>query len=424
MNRRKEPCRNFMRGSCQYGERCKFLHVSQQQPKPNSFGFGAQSGSQSFHTSQQQQKPNPFGFGAQSGSQSFHTSQQQQKTNPFGFGVQNSSPSKGGSDFGAKYQNQVKPFENKWTRFSLIAPGSSVPSRQTDSQPQVADHKCTDPESCKRVIVEDFEHERPLWKLTSYGHWKNCPCDISGDISYEELRAAAYDDAKRGLSLQSIVERERNLLNSKLIEFENLVRNPYVIHPNPSSSGLSPFPGTNPSASPIAVQNNAPPLVSSFSQLGTSINSGFGVRPLAPSNSALGPSSPFQNSIPTSGLFGMNSSTFSTPGSFSGQPPAQPFGSAPNSNLLNLNNGVMNAGSNPFSFTPVASSHLTTPANNQLSSFFNGPTVAANEVGQTSIDGQLAENKKTEVPEDLSIWLKQEWKRGEIPDEPPPDSLL
>jgi len=33
------------------------------------------------------------------------------------------------------------------------------------------------------------------------------PCDIIGDVSYEELRAAAYDDYKRGLSLQSIVRK-------------------------------------------------------------------------------------------------------------------------------------------------------------------------------------------------------------------------
>lgn len=32
------------------------------------------------------------------------------------------------------------------------------------------------------------------------------PCDISGDVSYEELRAAAYEDAKRGLNLQAIVK--------------------------------------------------------------------------------------------------------------------------------------------------------------------------------------------------------------------------
>lgn len=31
------------------------------------------------------------------------------------------------------------------------------------------------------------------------------PCDVSGDISYEELRAMAYEEAKRGVPLQSIV---------------------------------------------------------------------------------------------------------------------------------------------------------------------------------------------------------------------------
>lgn len=33
----------------------------------------------------------------------------------------------------------------------------------------------------------------------------SCPCDIVGDISYEELRALAYDDASQGKSLQFIV---------------------------------------------------------------------------------------------------------------------------------------------------------------------------------------------------------------------------
>lgn len=40
------------------------------------------------------------------------------------------------------------------------------------------------------------------------------PCDIIGDVSYEELRAAAYEDAKRGLSLQSIVRKYGWLLES------------------------------------------------------------------------------------------------------------------------------------------------------------------------------------------------------------------
>jgi hypothetical protein len=44
-----------------------------------------------------------------------------------------------------------------------------------------------------------------MWKLTCYGHWKYFPCDVTGDISYEELRAVAYEEAKRGIPLQSIV---------------------------------------------------------------------------------------------------------------------------------------------------------------------------------------------------------------------------
>lgn len=35
------------------------------------------------------------------------------------------------------------------------------------------------------------------------------PCDIVGDISYEELRAAAYEDAKRGLPMQAIVSQRK-----------------------------------------------------------------------------------------------------------------------------------------------------------------------------------------------------------------------
>lgn len=68
--------------SCRYGDQCRYLHVTQQQQKPNPFGFGTQSSSQS--------------------------NQQQQKPNSFGFGVQNRSQSKGTSDFDSNYRNQVK----------------------------------------------------------------------------------------------------------------------------------------------------------------------------------------------------------------------------------------------------------------------------------------------------------------------------
>ncbi|XP_058113404.1 zinc finger CCCH domain-containing protein 46 isoform X2 [Magnolia sinica] len=385
MNERK-ICRNFQRGSCQYGERCKFLHVTQQQSKPSAFGFGVLSGSQ------------------------FNQQQPQQRQNPFGFGVQNSSYSKSTSDFGPKYQNQAKPFENKWTRFSPIAAGNSTSSRQTDNQPpQAVNHKCTEPELCKHEIAKDFEHERPLWKLTCYGHSKNGPCDIIGDISYEELRAAAYEDARRGMSLQEIVQKERNLLSSKLIQFENLLRNPYVISQKPSSSTASLFPGTNVNASSAVVWSNAPPPVSSFAQLGSSINSGF-TRPPAPSNHAFRQPSPFQISNQTSGVFGS-------------QLPLHSFGSAPSSNILNFNNSSTNVGSNILTFSPVALPHHPSSANNQLISILNGTEIAVNTVGQASVDALSVDNKKAGVPGEASIWLR-EWKRGEIPEEPPPDEFI
>ncbi|KAM1027683.1 hypothetical protein ACFX2A_041413 [Malus domestica] len=86
-------------------------------------------------------------------------------------------------------QSQNKPFENKWSRFSSATAAAAPSSQKSDKQAQTTNHTCT--ESCRSIIVGDFKHEKPLWKLTCYGHWKNSPCDIAGDISYEELRAAA-----------------------------------------------------------------------------------------------------------------------------------------------------------------------------------------------------------------------------------------
>lgn len=396
MNRKKEPCRNFQRGSCQYGERCKFLHVTQQQPKPNVSGFGAQTSS-NFQ----------------------HTNVQQQRSNPFGFGVQSNSLPKGTSDFGSK-QNHFKPFENKWTRFSPLTTGSSSSSsRQSDNQVQPANHKCTDPESCKRQIVEDFEHERPIWKLTCYGHCKSAPCDIVGDISYEELRLAAYDDAGRGLSLQSIVERERSLLNSKLIEFDSLLRKPYAAPPNSTLAIQSPAP--NPDASSLTAQNNTPPSASSFSQLSTSPNMGFGTRPSTPSNNAFGQSNSIQFSSQTSGAFGTNNLAFGNAGSFGSQLPVQMHGSPLPSNTAGFSHNNMSAGSKAFS-SSAASPQIISFANNQspiLSSGTNSMFSA-----ESTMHAQLEKMQRDNFSGDMSIWLKEEWNPGEIPEEEPPDAFV
>jgi nucleoporin-like protein 2 len=226
---RKELCRNFQRGSCRYGENCRFLHP--QQAKPN----------------------NPFGFGTQNQQQQ-QQQQQQNSSNPFGFGVQS-----GGS-------SRPNQFQNTWSRTASTPTGggAAASTQQTGKQTQPADHKCTDPAACKRVMQDDFKNERPMWKLTCYGHWKYFPCDVTGDISYEELRAVAYEEAKRGIPLQSIVERERNLQNSKIAEFENFLRNPYK---GSVTANQSPFAATTPSIFPQSSQINSPsPAFSGFNQ--------------------------------------------------------------------------------------------------------------------------------------------------------------
>lgn len=72
------------------------------------------------------------------------------------------------------------------------------------------------------------------------------------------------------------VERERTLLNSKLVEFENLLRNPYAVPL--ANATRSVFPGATQSVFSLNAQNSTPPPVSSFSQLGASLNTGFGTR--------------------------------------------------------------------------------------------------------------------------------------------------
>ncbi|XWS52347.1 hypothetical protein CRYUN_Cryun11dG0060100 [Craigia yunnanensis] len=387
MHYKKEPCRNFQRGSCQYGERCKFLHVIQQQPKSNASGFGTQA-----------------------------ISHQQQKPNPFGFGVQNNAPSKGSNDFGNK-QNQ---FKNTWTRSSASSGAPSL--RQPDNQPQATNHKCTDPESCKRLIVEDFEHERPLWKFTCYSHWKNSPCDIIGDVSYEELRAAAYDDAKRGLSLQSIVERERNLLNSKLIEFENFLRNPYT---GPAGSTLVqqiPFPGATATVFPPTAQNSAtpqtsfPPSVSSFSQMGASLNTGFPVRPSIQSNNASGQPISFSNSAQSSSVFATNNVPSANAFPFGNQQPNQSVAASFATNVASFSNSsVISTAVNQFSATAVStqlsSSSVQPPA------LFDVPLSNSKADEQAATDVQLGNNLPRKIVSgDSSIWLKEKWIPGEVKD--------
>ncbi|KAK9078916.1 hypothetical protein SSX86_002975 [Deinandra increscens subsp. villosa] len=422
---RKEPCRNFQRGYCQYGDRCKFLHVNQQQAKPNSFGFGTQNASQP-------QKPNPFGFGTQNTSTT-------QKPNPFGFGVQNNSK-----------PNQFKPGDNKWSRFAPNSGNPSAPQKQ-DSQSSAPNHVCTDSESCKKQINEDFQQEKPLWILTCYGHRKYGPCDIIGDVSYEELRVSAYDDAKRGTNIQSIVEKERSLLKSKLIEFENLVRNPYTPPPDSNLNTQNTLSGTSTNIFPQMIQNNGPPSVSSFNQLGSTFNTGFQMRAPAPNN-AFGQVNQFQAPTQTSNASQPNSFAFGNPSQMGNQPStpsfvspfpatATTFGNAfstaatsPNLNKSSQQPSMSFGVQNPFpaTTTPFGNAFSTTvPSPNlnkssqQPSMSFGGQNPSANVGAESASSDRKAQNiSDSNSNENNSIWFKDEWRAGEIPEEAPPEGVI
>ncbi|PPD98538.1 hypothetical protein GOBAR_DD04447 [Gossypium barbadense] len=357
---------------CQYGERCKFLHVIQQQPKSNAFGFGTQA-----------------------------ISHQQQKPNPFGFGVQNNAQSKGANDFG----NKQSQFKNTWTRSSASSGAPSL--RQPDNQPQATNHRCNDPESCKRIIAEDFEHERPLWKLTCYSHWKNSPCDIVGDVSYEELRAAAYDDAKRGLSLQSIGTCW--LCAAQQIPF-----------PGATTIVLSPT-----TQNTVAPQSNVPPSVSSFSQLGASLNTGFSPGPSVQSNNASGQPTSFSNSAQSSNVFSANNVPSANAFSFGNQQPNQSVAASFPTNMANFSNSsAINPAINQFSAAAVSTQNFSS-SSIQSPAFLNVSLSNSEVVGREATNVQLGNNLPTTVASgDSNIWLKEKWTPGEIPEEAPPDAYV
>lgn len=71
------------------------------------------------------------------------------------------------------------------------------------------------------------------------------------------------------------VEKERNILKSKLVEFDKLLSEPYKI-PISSSLGSQTPQSIGANANPFSTsQSNGPLSVSSFSQLSTPLNMGF-----------------------------------------------------------------------------------------------------------------------------------------------------
>ncbi|XP_078182052.1 zinc finger CCCH domain-containing protein 16-like [Carex rostrata] len=175
----------------------------------------------------------------------------------------------------SQFQALSKPFANKWIRSTSTAPNL------TDSQTPGSSHICTDPESCQNIIADYFKNAMPC------------------DISFEELRAMAYEEAKNGCTLEHIDSKERNLMQSELSEFDNdeALRTPpsYAVSDNTPDQGKN-APKANivrikiadtalmnidkfdlGTGSPLKTggscgQCDAAPAFTSFTQLGTAAN--------------------------------------------------------------------------------------------------------------------------------------------------------
>ncbi|XP_051199059.1 zinc finger CCCH domain-containing protein 46 [Lolium perenne] len=428
MNRRQELCRNFQRGSCKYGAQCRYLHATsnqqqqqQQQAKPNPFGFGA--------ASRPQQQP----FGAQS--QQF---QQQQQPNRFGFGVQG-----GGASQPRNAPGPAMPFQNKWVR------DPSAATKQPEAQPaaQAAHTSCTDPASCRQQIADDFKNEAPLWKLTCYAHLRSGPCDITGDVSYEELRAKAYEQGKQGHPLQSIVEGERNLQNAKLAEFNTLLSSTRASQ-TPSFPTVGSFPEVKNNSSFGGSQTNGPPVFTSFNQIGAATNLGSGARtttPGVPTNSIFGQPTlpafgqptqpafgqPTQPAFgqPTQPAFGQATQpTFgqSTRPTFGQSTTSTPSFAAPTFGNAGMKFGVQDASGSQMSrqtFGSMSSNsnfpNYTSSSNNRDIDRQSQELLSGMAARTSAVDQAPVEDKKNENQDD-SIWLKEKWTIGQIRlDEPP-----
>ncbi|XP_024526072.1 zinc finger CCCH domain-containing protein 16 [Selaginella moellendorffii] len=269
-------------------------------------------------------------------------------------------------------------------------PGFGRQNQAVQAPVQAPEHRCNDPRACKERIRDDFTNERPsYWRLTCYAHWKHLPNDISGDTSFEELRAMAYESALQGMPLRDITSREAYMFRAKEAEFDALKRDPYK---GPASKGFS-----NVQPSPLAsstifgklVPNNSP--ISQMFKQDTNMG-GFGNGPVISPPQQIQPAAfsfPSPSPFPAQSVFPQNPQS---PSPFTVQQPS-PFN--PVSSFGN-NNAIQNA------FSPL-------PAPAIVQSPFQQPSVSPPTAAVLPI-----------TPEETATWGVEQWELGQIPEDEPP----
>jgi len=189
--------------------------ASNTQPKTNPFASNTQSITApfqspptpgfGFHQNQQPSiigsNPNPSGFNAFSSTAYASTSTQSgNNAVSTAFGGNASSGVDKGGGFGNAFREAVVRGQNsagiqQQNQFVNV-------QRNANSSNQGA--------FSKELLAEDLVKSAPLWKLSCYGQ-EGAECVIKGDVSFEELRAEAYEQLKSGrvLSEIAVVEAER-----------------------------------------------------------------------------------------------------------------------------------------------------------------------------------------------------------------------
>ncbi|KAJ9675735.1 hypothetical protein PVL29_024590 [Vitis rotundifolia] len=133
------------------------------------------------------------------------------------------------------YPLNLHPSIPIFTTVKPIFPANPLHVRQFDNQAPPANHKGTDPEPCKRQTVEDFEHERPIWKeLLS---WTIVSLICSKTLSKPSLMVLMGTDAVMECSVKLHVERMGNKI--LLCRVPSLVGNIWLIFTKGDLKGVS-----------------------------------------------------------------------------------------------------------------------------------------------------------------------------------------
>ncbi|GJP83949.1 hypothetical protein CLOP_g14048 [Closterium sp. NIES-67] len=176
-------CRDFQRGSCRWGARCKFVH---QAPAPTQH---AQRGNRYAELSGSGGGGGWGGGGRGQGGGGVEGGEEGAEG-----GVVQGREGVGAADCAARAQ---------------VIRGERGGRARGEASTRL---DCVDRLDCESIIAEDAEKERPLWRASVYAHWKYLPCDVGSDVSPEEARLLAYTQAQQGVPLPSIVASERAML--------------------------------------------------------------------------------------------------------------------------------------------------------------------------------------------------------------------